>query len=428
MKRVLATVLLVLATGAAAHAGDGPTVDITLDRPAYVYYRPQGSGDWQRLGDTPLAGAVHIPAGQEPLYEVRAESPGLFTTWSQTAEELMPGNTPRSLQLQHGVLWGRVVAALVLAAAAGLVLVTRRARRQHEETRKTLVKQVEEAESKESLFSAEGRLPSRIGPYRVRSRLGMGGMAVVFKVEDEQGHTLALKIPLPHLLQDPEFMGRFRREMRVCATLNHPRIVRIEEFQPGGGEGQLPYLAMEYVPGKPLEPPRGRPAALAPTLSLAAQVLDGLEYVHAHGITHRDLKPSNLMMTSSGAVKIMDFGIARREQTLGPALTKTDQVLGTPEYMAPEQIASGQVGPASDLYALGIILYEQLAGVAPFHGELFEILSQKLMQDPPPLQQRRPDLDARVVAFVERLMARDLDERFPDAASAREALRELRGL
>lgn len=428
MRRVVAAALLVLATGVPAPAqGDGPTVDVTLDRPAYVYYRPQGSGDWQRFGDTPRSGAVQIPAGPEPLYEVRAEAPGLFTTWSQTADELMPGNTPRSLQLQHGVLWGRVVAALVLAAAAGFLLVTRRAKKQHEETRRTLVKQVEEAESKESLFSAEGRLPSRIGPYRVRSRLGMGGMAVVFKVEDEEGHILALKIPLPHLLQDPEFMGRFRREMRVCATLNHPRIVRIEEFQPGG-DGQLPYFAMEYVPGKALEPPQKRPAALAPTLDLAAQVLDGLEYVHAHGITHRDLKPSNLMMTSAGAVKIMDFGIARREQTLGPALTRTDQVLGTPEYMAPEQIASGQVGPATDLYALGIILYEQLAGVAPFQGELFEVLSQKLMQDPPPLQKKRPDLDPKVVAFVERLMARDLDERFPDAASAREALRELRGL
>lgn len=415
--------MLLLTAGAWAQ---GPTVDITLDRPAYVYYRADGQQEWKRFGDTLLSGAVHIPAGDEPLYEVRAEAPGLFTTWSQTADELMPGNTPRSLQLRHSLLWGRIVAVLVLAAGALLLLTRRRLEQRHEETRKTLVQQVEEAESKESLFNADGRLPSRIGPYRVRSRLGAGGMAVVFKVEDEEGHPLALKIPLPHLLQDAEFMGRFRREMRVCATLNHPRIVRIEEFQPGG-DGQLPYLALEYVPGRPLEAPRGRPSPLAPTLDMAAQVLDGLEYVHSLGITHRDLKPSNLMVTSSGAVKIMDFGIARREQTVGPALTKTDQVLGTPEYMAPEQIASGQVGPATDLYALGVMLYEQLAGVAPFQGELFEILSQKLTQDPPPLQQRRPDLDAAVVAFVERLMARDLDQRFPDAATAREALRELRG-
>lgn len=231
---LLAALLLLLA--ASPVQADG-SLDVSVDRPSYLYFRPvEGDAKWQQFGDSVWNGGVTIPVTDTGvLYEVKAEAPGLWTTWSATESDLIPGNTSRSMQLEQTVNWGRIASVLGLLVGAAAMFMHLRVRHAHEEKERILARQVEEAESSQSLFSADGKLPTRIGPYRVRSRLGQGGMAVVFKVEDEEGRPLALKIPLPHLLQDHEFMARFNREMRVGATLNHARIVRIHEWNPGEG-------------------------------------------------------------------------------------------------------------------------------------------------------------------------------------------------
>jgi hypothetical protein len=271
-----------------------------------------------------------------------------------------------------------------------------------------------------------GGTPQQIGRYRVLERLGAGGMGAVYRAHDPQlDRVVAIKVPLFNVSPDElkQRRQRFQREARVAAQVWHPHVCPIHDV--GEHEGQ-PYVVMAYVEGHPLS---ARLAAglfedPAEAVTLTLQLLDALETVHAKGIIHRDLKPGNILLDAAGRAILTDFGLARPEQS-GEQLTSDGVVLGTPSYMAPEQ-AAGQgerVGPWTDLYSVGVVLYQMLTGRLPFEGPPLTVLAKILHETPPPARSVRPELDPGLEAVLLRAMARDCASRYQSAREFAEALR-----
>ena len=253
--------------------------------------------------------------------------------------------------------------------------------------------------------------PERIGPYRLERLLGRGGFASTYLARHEQsGRRVALKVLHPYRQDDPEFLGRFRQEVRLGSLLNHPNLVRVVDPGPESG---APWLAMEYVDGQRLDHllrERGI-LPLTEVLTIVRAIASAMAHAHAHGVVHRDLKPGNVMLVN-GQVKVLDFGIARTMDS--ETLTTTYAFLGTPLYAAPEVQLKSQVGPAADCYSLGIMLFELLAGHPPFSGETpFEILDKHRSAVLPDLATLRPDIPAALRELVERLCAKRPEDR-PD--------------
>jgi Protein kinase domain/PEGA domain/Tetratricopeptide repeat len=242
------------------------------------------------------------------------------------------------------------------------------------------------------------------GDYRLLELLGRGGMASVYKAE-RRGELSALKRPLASFLDDPQFMERFLREAEIGRTLNHPSIARILER---GEVERVPYFTMELLAGQTLEAYiRGWGAAEPRTAaSIMVQVGEALDFAHSKGVVHRDLKPSNIMMLPDGTAKVMDFGIARARRFDG--LTATGAFLGTPDYVAPEMIEGRGTEPRSDLYAVGVILFELLTGKLPFSGETpFEIFKKHCSEEPPPPSRIQRGVPAELDELVLRLLRKD---------------------
>jgi hypothetical protein len=257
------------------------------------------------------------------------------------------------------------------------------------------------------------------GDFHLLEMLGRGGMASVYKAE-RRGELSALKRPLASFLDDSEFLERFLREAEIGRTLNHPNIVRILER--GDVEG-VPYFSMELVPGETLQAfVRRGAAAPRPAASIVAQVAEALDFAHSKGVVHRDLKPSNIMLLPDGAAKVMDFGIARARRFDG--LTATGAFLGTPDYVAPEMIEGRGIDPRSDLYSLGVVLFELLTGQRPFTGDSpFAILKKHCVEEPPPPSRLRAAVPPELDAIVLRLLSKEPEGR---PASAEDLVVELR--
>ena len=268
----------------------------------------------------------------------------------------------------------------------------------------------------------EGNL---LGRYKILKRLGAGAMGEVFLAEDPQiGRRVALKtvrMEEGRASELEERKKRLLREARAAGKLLHPSIITL--FDAGEDEGVL-YLAFEFVEGRDLADrvAEGPQLTLGETLAIVRQAADGLDYAHRQGVVHRDIKPSNLMITADGRVKIADFGIARvADQTSD--LTMTGSVVGSPHYMSPEQIRGEELDGRTDLFSLGVLLYEILCQRRPFEGEtLTTLVYQILNQDPTPVVVRRPDLGPRLEQLVRRMLAKDRDQRF---ATAGDVAREI---
>jgi serine/threonine protein kinase len=267
--------------------------------------------------------------------------------------------------------------------------------------------------------------PRPFGRYQLLKRLGEGGMGSVYLAEDTTlGRRVALKIPLFGPEDGPEGRERFFREARAAATLDHQYLCPV--YDVGEIDGQL-YLTMAYIEGKSLAelirgeglPPR-HVAALVGKLALA------LDVAHTQGVIHRDLKPANVMIRSTGSRRepvIVDFGLARRDGADEVRVTKTGQVMGTLGYMAPEQIRGDKaMGPACDIYALGVMLYELLTGQLPFTGTGLAVAGKILTQDPLPLTEHRPDLDPRLEAICRKAMAKKIEDRYASMSALAGAL------
>jgi eukaryotic-like serine/threonine-protein kinase len=257
------------------------------------------------------------------------------------------------------------------------------------------------------------------GRYRLDERIGSGGMGDVWRgTDDVLGRTVAVKIMLPALLDEPGFAERFRGEARTMATINHPGVVDIYDY---GSDGQVAFLVMEYVEGDPLSRTLSRVSRLtvARTMALVAQAADALQAAHDKGIVHRDVKPGNLLVRPNGTLVLTDFGIAR--SALVGQLTAAGAVLGTAAYISPEQATGGVVTAASDVYALGVVAYQCLAGRRPYDGNsALEIAMRHVREPARPLP---ADIPPPVRSIVERAMAKDPAARWPSAASLANAAR-----
>jgi len=268
------------------------------------------------------------------------------------------------------------------------------------------------------------------GRYRVVGELGRGGMGVVYEaVQEPLGRRVALKLLRRELAEDASFVARFRREAELAASLGHPNIAQVTDF--GVDEGR-PFLVMDLLRGESLAQLLVREGRLDETRAafIAAQMLDALAVAHARGVVHRDLKPDNVFLSQiSGVcdvVRLLDFGIAHSGGDEAMRMTRTGQVLGTPAYMSPEQARGRPVDEASDLYAVGVCLYESTSGRLPFDtGNYHELLFSIVGEEPPELCELRPELSAEFCAVVKCAMAKDAAARFEDATSMREALLSL---
>lgn len=270
-------------------------------------------------------------------------------------------------------------------------------------------------------FPSDGSLPDCVGKYSVVGLLGSGAMGVVYEGRDPNGGEVAIKIPLPNLLKDQDFVHRFNREVKLGKSLNHPRLTKILYYERAGG-GSYPYLVMEKLRGHTLEHAQ-LPLSPATALDWMHQLLDALCYLHAQGVVHRDLKPANLFMTDQG-LKVADLGIAHDSGTLAN-LTQTGTVLGTPAYLDPTMLRGEPCDARSDLYSAGVVLYEWLAGTLPYPKDMMQILRMKLSDDLPPIDQVNPQVPPAVASYVDRLVHPEREGRFDTAVSAREALEKL---
>jgi eukaryotic-like serine/threonine-protein kinase len=251
------------------------------------------------------------------------------------------------------------------------------------------------------------------GRYRIQRKLGAGGMADVYLAEDQElGRRVAIKILNGRHANDDQFIERFRREAKNAAALNHPNIVSI--YDRGEAEDTY-YIAMEFLDGRTLkELIVGRGAApINVAVEYARQILSALRFAHRHGIVHRDIKPHNVLVDGEGRVKVTDFGIARAGTS---QMTETGSIVGTAQYLSPEQARGGEVDPRSDLYSLGIVLYELLTGKTPFDGETpVEIAMKHLSNAPKPPSALRPDVPPELDMVVLRALAKNPDDRYQSA-------------
>ncbi|TIC89093.1 serine/threonine protein kinase [Nocardioides sp. GY 10113] len=266
--------------------------------------------------------------------------------------------------------------------------------------------------------------------YRLDAKIATGGMGVVWRATDMRlGRTVAVKVLKSEYAEDITFRTRFETEARSAAALHHPGIAGIFDYSAEGAtypEESAPFLVMEYVEGEPLSALLARAKDAGRTLdveavrTLMAQTADGLAVAHAAGIVHRDIKPANLLITPERQVKITDFGIARAGDST--AITRTGAVMGTPQYLSPEQARGTTSTPASDVYSLGIVAFECLAGYRPFEAETPVATVLAHLQKPVP---DLPDtVPADLAAVVRRAMAKEPRDRFPDGAAFAAALRD----
>ena len=255
------------------------------------------------------------------------------------------------------------------------------------------------------------------GRYVTAELLGGGGMAQVFLARDEVlERDVAVKVLRAQYAEDEEFVERFRREALGVASLSHPNIVQV--YDRGVSEDGRYYIAMEYVPGGTLKDRIVRDGPLHPdtALALAVQIAEALGAAHERGLIHRDVKPQNVLLTASGAVKVADFGIARAAAAV--VISATSAVLGTARYMSPEQAMGREVGPPSDLYSLGVVLYEMLTGEVPFEADTPVATSMKHVNEPPrPPKEIRGEIPEEVNAVVLRLLAKAPGARYANASA-----------
>lgn len=263
--------------------------------------------------------------------------------------------------------------------------------------------------------------------YKILELIGEGGMALVYKAECTLlQRIVAVKVLRTQYSSDKEFVDRFRREAQAAASLSHPNMVNIYDV---GEEDGIHYIVMEYISGTTLKDliKKEAPLPVNKALRIALQIAEALKHAHERNIVHRDIKPHNILLTADGRAKVTDFGIARAISAGG--YTQTGVVMGSVQYFSPEQAKGAPVGPQSDLYSLGCVLYEMLSGEVPFQGESpISIALKHLQEEPLPINRFRQDLPQSVVSLVERAMAKDLGKRYPSARAMIKDIQAVLGL
>lgn len=299
--------------------------------------------------------------------------------------------------------------ALLVAAISSYGLVVRGRARQVDARQKALEARIARSTDRDALHNT-----LLMGRFRILSKLGSGGMATVYEgiLDDAPEETVAIKLMRDDLAEDPEFRQRFQREFKLAARLSHPSIVRVIEL---GEQDKLYFIVMEFVQGRTLKSVlEERPSDV---MRFFRPIAEAVQYAHSQGVVHRDLKTDNVMVLDSGRVKVMDFGLARTHD--GTKITQTGTAMGTPAYMAPEQITTGLADARSDQYSLGVMLYEMLCGQKPFEAPDIMALAMKHLNEAVPVPADQPLGVQRVLL---RMLAKDSARRYPDLPAVLAAL------
>jgi serine/threonine protein kinase len=260
------------------------------------------------------------------------------------------------------------------------------------------------------------------GRYQVEKELGRGSMGMVYQAYDPQiDRRVALKVLRPDLVTSEGFVQRFLKEARAIGRLSHPNIVVVHDV--GSDQGTI-YIAMELLPGEPFhEVMRTKEFSDEEIVLLGSQTARVLDYAHQHGIVHRDIKPSNIMVSADGQIKITDFGIAHIEDPLAPQQTRAGEILGTPAYMSPEQVLGKPVDGRSDIYSLGVILYELSTGVRPFRAEnLAAVFTAVTEETPPEPAEVKPGVSPELSGIIMKCLNKAPEERFQSGRELAAAL------
>ena len=263
------------------------------------------------------------------------------------------------------------------------------------------------------------------GRYEILETLGKGGMGMVYKAHDRVlDETVAIKVLMAHVASEPDMERRFRSEIKLARKVRHRNVCGIHEY---GEDGGLRFISMEFIEGVDLRHSLTRGGAPLPeeAFEISTQLAQGLQAIHDAGIIHRDLKTPNIMRDARGHVRLMDFGIAKQAgETLGAAVTAQGMIVGTPEYMSPEQARGEKVDFRSDIYALGVVIFEIFTGQVPFRAETPIATIFKHLQDAPPIDDAR--LPEPLKAVLRKALAKNPDERYASAAEMVTALTEAR--
>jgi serine/threonine-protein kinase len=257
--------------------------------------------------------------------------------------------------------------------------------------------------------------------FKITGLINQGGMASVYDAIDQtSGQAVAVKVPFLRFESDPAFYSRFQREEEIGQKLNHPSILHFIPVK----EKSRPYLVMERLHGRLLSDVlrATSPLPAAEAIAITLRLTDALEYMHGQGVIHRDLKPSNIMMCDDGSLRILDFGLAKGQGERQVTFLRHAPEMGSPDYMAPEQVRGGSRGAKTDLYSLGAVLYEMVTGQKPFRGDdRFTIMHARLVGDPEAPRKVNPEISAQLEEVILHAMERDPEKRFPSAqAMARE--------
>jgi eukaryotic-like serine/threonine-protein kinase len=263
----------------------------------------------------------------------------------------------------------------------------------------------------------------KLDDYQIERLVARSGMASIYRAKDlRTGINVALKIPHPEAEADPLLFDRFRREEEIGKTLDHPSVMKVYDHE---AHRQI-YMVLEWVDGRLLRQvlieQKKLPIERAVRITLG--ICDALEYIHSHGVVHRDLKPENIMLDADDHIKLIDFGIAGAAGTRRLTFAKFTQTMGTPDYISPEQVKSKRGDARSDIYSLGVMLYEMLTGDVPFHGpNPFAIMNDRLMNNPVPPRELNPEISPQLQEIIYRALERNPANRY---ASAREFANDLR--
>jgi len=372
-----------------------------------------GNNGFAILGNAPQLASLlawHAPNGYAYISYETAQTAG---------GEIMSGSTRESIQLK----W---LPQPLAVASMPLVSITTGVMRSIGETTTSSMTTMR-LDATEAGTTAPGGLIVELSPgllfanrYRIEQILGRGGMGIVYKANDTQlDETVAIKtLPGDVMTRSPEELERFKREIRLARKITHRNVLRTYDY--GEAEGVY-FISMECVRGYTLwelleEAPNHR---LAPrvALGIARQICRGLQVAHEQGIIHRDIKPQNVLIDHKGEVKLMDFGIARMAEAK-EGMTQAGLIVGTPHYMSPEQVQGKQLDPRSDVYSVGILIYEMLVGVKPFAApSLTAVLTAHITETPKPAIEQRPEIGREVNGIVMRCLAKNPKDRYSDAGA-----------
>src|SRR5271170_4494008 len=262
----------------------------------------------------------------------------------------------------------------------------------------------------------------RLDHYRLDELVARSGMASIFKATNlRNGRTVAIKVPHPEMEADPLFFDRFKREAEIGQKLDHPGVMKVIPREPSSADEDEPsrvYMVMEWVDGRLLRNILSEESKLPPerAVRITEEILAALDYIHHHGVIHRDLKPENVMVSAGDKNKLIDFGLAGQEGSRRLTFAKLTQVMGTPNYISPEQVKGKRGDARSDIYAVGVMFYEMLTGKTPFDGpNPFAIMNERLINSPVPPREHDPSISPELQEIIYGALEREHQNRYPNA-------------